>query len=217
MSTEPFYEKMPLRMSTLARSSGTVAIIQNGVTHHIYRELLTEYAPRLLRLAKNATDTEIVLPGEYTYAPETLDIFVDWLDTQQVRQDDDSWFSYYPNLEQVSSVAVVKVKAYNLGHCFSKAYQQVMLEVLVQYYRTARPTKKVIDYAFKHLLADDPVLDLLSDAYCYHPVKSGHIVTDAKLPQRFLARALDKLAVHMKSIGPKEVDGKGYQLGEIED
>jgi hypothetical protein len=56
------------------------------------------------------------------------------------------------------------MKAYDLGRCFSRPCQQMMPDILVKYYQTARPTKKVIDYAFKHLPADDPVLDLLIDA-----------------------------------------------------
>lgn len=73
------------------------------------------------------------------------------------------------------------MEAYNLGRCYSKAYQQAMLEVLrddcnIGNNEPARSTKKDIDYTFKHLPEDDPVLDLLIDAYYYHLVKSADFV-----------------------------------------
>ncbi|CAO2658845.1 Nn.00g065680.m01.CDS01 [Neocucurbitaria sp. VM-36] len=165
-------EKKPVGFRTATR--GKTVAVEIGLEHtkyYIHKALLThhsEYFAKALRGPWKEAEEQTVRLEDVDC--ETFDIFVDWLYTGKLPEEDSDWIAKFePDLEWQIQYWLQRVKVCVFGDRFqARDFQHAVQTNLVDLTMTSSTPfyYSAINYAFEHLPSNNPILRLLVDTQC---------------------------------------------------
>ncbi|KAH7345949.1 hypothetical protein BKA66DRAFT_576754 [Pyrenochaeta sp. MPI-SDFR-AT-0127] len=198
------------RPSAAARQP-ILIVVEVGTTktkYYVHRSLLIEHS----EFFKKA------LSGQWKEAQEgvvtvddvdcsTFDIFVNWMYTQRLPEDDDEWSNGLGRgPRMIGEPILMRVKAMVLGdRILAPVFEREVRHGLIRELVDERGLcYEPIIYAFANLPSEHPILDLMVDVHCCDFVESGDTKTNGelerrhRLPHEFLLRTMFRYARLMK-------------------